>query len=448
MRLFKFTLIGITSWCLTPYLWSQSAFMKPASGDLTFRHQDFVKDVGGNAGNRYWTDFNFSYDSKAPFQNSELKIDTAARFNDASGFMFSIKEAQMTHIFENSELSYGRVLVDWVEVDRIWGLGKINNRVNFDFFDPGQEGLTGIRFKHSFSRYLMLDVFASYLHVPEMNPALRIDSQNRSISSRNPWAEAPERRASLDGSEFDIFYDVNEPSVRDIVLQETIGLNLQFSPTEFIHLTGYYIRKPENNLTNTANLEIETTEFNAIVDVFPQSYMHQVYGGQLTGQFLEKTLDAYVSYVASRPGRKPAVDSQFEQIDLGLAFQVERQDEEYLGTGFHWRPREDFSLSIGYLSRISSFVRTSILAKRPRWTQSVNMAFEWLATDKLILSGDIKYDTVTFDRLYMFDLSYRMAQRVRLSTGFNVIGTTEEADTFWAPFRTNDAVYAAVGYLF
>ena len=69
-------------------------------------------------------------------------------------------------------------------------------------------------------------------------------------------------------------------------------------------------------------------------------------------------------------------------------------------------------------------------------------------TPKLLVDMDAKFDTITEDRLGMAKASYRLSPEVIGSLGVRMIGSSEDSDSFWSSFRNNDAVYAAMKYVF
>lgn len=427
-----------------------SALVKQHSGDLSFRYNQLSSQFGNNDGNRFWTDFNYLYYYHEPFIDEERKFDLSMRINDSGGFMVSVKEAQITELGKNYEVSFGRLLVNWSEIDKTWGLGKINNRKNFDFFEPGQEGLLGVRFKKSLGDYFVLDVFASAFYIPQLNPASRINSGEGSITSKNPWANTPPSSitdTTLAADPIRIFYRVDTPAIQDIFFKESYGANFVFRPIEEISVTAFYLYKPENELTQDIKI-VPDINPNLQIEVFvnPAVYDHRVYGGQLEGLFWNR-LKIYGSYIVTKPGTKPEEPANIDLIDLGFAFDTDKQKEEYVGSGIEYLG-PTLKLGIGFISRISDFVKTTTLTRSPRWSQAVHLFGSLQLFESFSAMFDIKYDTLTYDRLYMVDIGYRPFEHLKVSVGANVIGTPDNGQGYWAPFRTNDTFYAQLGVLF
>ena len=51
---------------------------------------------------------------------------------------------------------------------------------------------------------------------------------------------------------------------------------------------------------------------------------------------------------------------------------------------------------------------------------------------------------LTEDRLTMFSASYIVSRNMLASGGVNMIGTTDDVESFWSDFSNNDSVYGAL----
>lgn len=418
--------------------------IKNYEGDLSFRHNNVFGNLDSIKGNTHFFDANFKYDYKKPFVDMEGKFDISLRYNDADFLMFSIKEAQMTHLGENWEVSYGRLDLNWVEADKVWGLGKINNRVNFDSFNPGQEGLVGARAKLQISSILMLDVYGSFIHIPELNPPLNIDKDSGSITSKSPWAALPSTTFQNGSLSVNLKYNVEAPKVKDVVLNESYGLNLRLSPYKQLHITSFFLRKPENNLSNTASLTlIDST--SAVVDVNPRIFYHTLYGGQIT-YAPSSFLDFYASYYVSIPGDKPLDDNDFITFDIDKGLTLEKFEEEYVALGMRYKSSL-MKLHLGFLNRTSDFDRGT-LTKVPRWSQAMNLSGTIRFSRSFFGNFDFKYDTLVYDRLYQASLTYQAANELDFKIGAQIIGSPDIGEGFWVTFRDNDSFFAEAKYKF
>ncbi len=419
--------------------------VKNLYGGFSARHNDLYSKINDVEGNNYWFDFDLKYHYKKPFIDKEGKVDFSIRFNDASHFMFSVKEAQLTHLWKNQELSYGRLLVDWVEIDKIWGLGKVNNLENFDFFRPGQEGLTGIKYGYRFSQFFDAQLFGSFIYVPQLNPPLGIDRNSGTLTPKSPWSQKPVTSVDLGGVPHKVNYNVTYPDILEVLLQPSYGLNLRVSPMDSIHISAFVLRKPENQLSNTAKADINNAQSDITANVETKLFHHTLFGGQITAA-IGSNWKLYTSYLASIPGDK-ADDLVILNNNFGIGITVEKFREDYLGAGVVFET-ENLKTSAGYLARISEFVRTSQLDSIPKWSQALNVALDYNLDRKYFINFDLKYDTLTFDRLYSLSVGWQPLQHFRLNVGADIIGSPQAGEGYWVSFRENDSYFTELKYVF
>lgn len=418
--------------------------VKQYEGDFSFLYQDYFDNIGGVRGNRWWSEFNFTYEKKEPFIDDEAKVDFTFRYNDAKGLFYSLKEAQYTYLGNFSEVSMGFIIIDWSEVDKIWGLGKINNRVNIDFFEPGLSGLPGVLYNQRLSKNFAVGMYGSFLYVPEYNPMLKINKKDRSITSKSPWVVPPATTAQNAGDTVSVRYDVAVPDVEEVIFHPSAGLNLKYSFTEHLHLSSFYLSKPENSLSNTATVVVDNDNFNVDVKVDPKLFFHELWGGQLSYETRDKSWQFYTSYLMSQPGSKPQ-NNQPVQFG-GYAFRLEKQDEEYWGTGI----RHHFLGGVvhaGHVSRVSSFQENAIL-KRPRWGEAVNFSLSYDFLHNYLFKTEIFYDYSTNDRMFESELTYIHNNVLALAIGANILTSPDGGQGFWRPFRQNDGVFTELSVLF
>ncbi len=409
---------------------------------LSFRHNDPVSVIDVRTVNAWWArgDFKTSKD----FNDWSFRFNTSVQYEDNGLFLFSLKELSISKKINKLDLSFGRFPLEWSSTDASWGLGKINNRENFDFFHPGQEGLAGLNARYNLSSNLSLDIFGSFFYIPELNPPLNINKSERTIDSNSPWADAPDRTAEVgsSGTVFDLLYDVNVPEIMDIIFKPTYGLSLNFN-NDFISTNFFYIRKPENKLTNKAEVSIPSSSTTtAVVSIDPLEFKHHVFGGEFN-YHLHDHFNPYIGYISSLADDKPSDDFEIVSKNIGVGITVERNDESYLSVGSRGEIKS-FKYHLGYLSRVSDFSKTNILTGLPRWDQVLNFSISGNFTEKISFAGDVKYDFGSKDRVYYFGASYLIKPYLSTSLGAQIIGSPQNGDGYWANYRQNDSVFAEV----
>lgn len=422
------------------------------SGDFGITSNQLVDDVGEVPGNYYWGEANIKYE-KYTQSDQYWNINFGTRVNDQEEMMISLREGYWQMRFQNSTLSAGRKILNWSHADKIWGLGKVNNRTNFDYFEPGQEGLTGINFQQKFKNGFSYGAFISGLYVPELNPSSHYDESEGKVTCKNPWCKAPNETAPVEGKDIPIFYNVNYPEPVDIAMRASAGLKIgqEFEVINMsdlhakLSVSGFYLRKPENQIATTVEVKYQTDESRIFVDVTPQVFYHDVKGANIELDIQEWNLKLYGSTISTVPEKRP--DNEDPYIEY-LGYRPKKLQEDYLSSGLIFNDG-DFEAHLGYIARVSDFDRENeLLAEYPRWNQAVHLAAQKNLTRNVFVSLDYKYDMLTEDRLTMFNSSYRFGPSMVGSLGVNIIGTNPDEESFWSDFENNDAVYSSVKYTF
>ena len=418
-------------------------------GHLGFTSNELTENVGDVTGNKYFIDADFNYQSKGA--RSKTVLEFAAISNNEQDTMYSVPKAYYQYMIYRNEFYFGRSIVKWSPIDETWGLGKLNNRINFDQFKPGQEGLTGVQYQLNRKSGFYMGAFASLLYIPEMNPQLKINKNDGTVTCNNPWCKAPTAQTQIRDQVVPIKYEVNMPPVDEVVLKYSVGLNLGHR-TQMTELNIFGMRKPENKPSVSAELSFNQDpsldkEDWVNVSIDPQIYYHDVLGATFAlkgnGQF--NGLKAHSSVL----GIYPNVNPEGERIVYEYTgIKQEKRKEEYLASGlsYNWRRVQ---ANANYIARVSSFDHESddILVELPRWNQAINLGAEVQVTETFASVFDYKYDMITDDRLLMFSLRKQIGRDLLVSTGINMIGAPSD-QSYWSDFRNNDAVFASLRLLF
>ncbi len=397
-------------------------------------------------GNIYYVGVDVDYTNN--LGKFDKKLDLSLRFNDANAVMVSVKNAYLEDkLNAKSEIVFGRKPLDWSFVDTHWGFGNVNNRENFDFFTPGVEGLTGITYKRSLSDNSECSLFGSVIYIPELNPGMRINSEEGTIEAVSPWSTPPNSTVELGGIDYNIKYDVDMSGLPGTIFKPSVGANCTYRINKHVSVNAFVINKPEGKINTGA--EVSTKDGFVQIGVSPQAFYQTVSGGSV--DYTNAKMKAYVSVLTTSPEDYPDGDAI---VTNWTEIATEKYSESYFGTGIS-KDWDFLSLGLHYVARISEYSKTdNMLAVDPRWNQAVNFYAKYSFTENLSAMTDLKYDALTHDRLMMFGGQYLWRQKHRFSAGVNIIASADAendidtVESFWSRFRNNDAIYAKYGYLF
>lgn len=403
------------------------------------------EQVGNVPGNRYNADFLFDYqrnNSTSYSKALESRFTVAAMINDQSLLMYSLQEAYVGgNLTSKDNVKFGRQILPWSTVDEVWGFGKLNNRRNFDYYQPGQEGLIGLSYERRSRNGMRYRAFVSGLYIPELNPPLDIDKEDQTITSRSPWADVPATRAEVEGNMMEVKYDVDNPNLNDVIYRYSVGANLGFESKHWV-LDNFIMRKPENQVTPDVEVNVDFVNKVVNAQIDAAFYYHDVYGSTL--KYRNRDLEMYVSGIAVRPNTYPDIDEKVRYTEI----KNEKRREDYVGGGIS-RSNDIFTVAMNYVARLSPFDRDKDdLALDPRWNQAINLFASRFFGQKFKLSSDVKFDMLTTDRLLMVRADYLASKELIMNLGINMIGTPNDGKSFWSPYTNNDAIFGGLKYVF
>lgn len=446
--IFLTTMFCSGSWAMGPESMTYSSVNVSGEGRLNGYVGALSNQAAGNVGNvpgnRYNGNLELDYfDKPRSAFEKENRFTFAAQYNDESLTQYSLQEAYVVlPASEKNSFKIGRQILPWSEVDKNWGFGKLNNRRNFDYFSPGQEGLLGVQFERKSSNGLRYRAFYSSLYVPEMNPSLDIDKGSKTITSRTPWGNAPATEADVQGTMMPIEYTVDYPEISEVIYRHSVGANIGFESKHW-SMDNFIIRKPENQISTKVNVNPDFIRDVVEARVRPQFYYHDVYGSTL--KWKNKDIEIYASGIANRPNTFPDGD---REAFLFTEIKTEKRREDFVGTGIS-KTNDLYGIGFNYVARLSPFDRQKEeLAEDPRWNQAVNVFSYYALTRKLTISGDVKYDMLTTDRLITGRAGYMVTRNFQMMVGMNSIGTPTNGKSYWSTFTNNDMVYGALRYIF
>lgn len=428
-RIFAF----LFSWIVPLLALAESSF----NGKIAHQNNQVGGNIGNRKGNRHFTQADFSYLKNRPEGTSHTVL-TTARFTDANEFMFSVPEANISDSFKNVRFQVGRFVIPWSPMDKVWSLGYLNNRRNFTFYDPGQEGLTGIGATYNHNSGFYASTFASAIYIPELNPSSAV--KDGKVTSKNIWATIPPTSAMINGVNTPISYYLEQPDLSKIIFRGSYGQQIGYQ-NEHFDWNAFYMLKPENNIRAAGDARL-TPNGQIIANITAKLYYHELFGTTATLKYND--FKTYLSFFRIDPKNSPVNDPLLVQY-VKIETELERRD--YAGFGVS-KEGSRYKTGANWIALLSSpKASQDLLGNKSRFREALNYFLTINITEKLKNTFDMKLDFIKGDKIFMEDLSYDFGKGWVGSFGFNLIDAPSD-NSFWSAFRSNDAVYGSASYSF
>ena len=227
------------------------------------------------------------------------------------------------------QLSVGRELQDWSELDDFWHLGIWQPLARWDAADPITQGLTGVFAQISEKSFHMI-LFASGLFLPDQQPYYQV--RNGQITSDSRWFRAPVSQVGFNNEPLNINYTIANVNASNVVFQKSFAVMTEFGHTSAgPYLKTAYAIKPMNQFHLAENYQDIPGENLADVTVLPMVVQENVLTAETgyrfgdNGEFMVS--DTWEHF------ENPNVPSNYEQSQL--------VDSQYIGALY----REDLNIS-------------------------------------------------------------------------------------------------------
>ncbi len=228
------------------------------------------------------------------------------------------------------QISVGRELQNWSELDDYWHLGIWQPLARWDAADPISQGLTGIFARINEDNY-RVTLFASDLFLPDQEP--NYQTGDGQIYSYNRWFRSPETQILIGNGESQFNYAIAPVNVNKIIFQRSFAGMVEFGhEKEGPYFKTSYAEKPMNqfHIADHPNVDIGANTVN--VTVIPMIVQEHVLTAETGVRFsndsefvLSDTWERFDNPdLPNNYYQSQLIDSQY----LGLIY---RQDLEAMG---------------------------------------------------------------------------------------------------------------------
>ncbi len=365
-------------------------------------------------------------------------------YPSANSQVYAVPEAYLHTKVGLHDWSVGRKIIPWQTNDEFWALGEVNPIRGFNLIETNREGIMGVHYRYQRKNFEIM-IQGSPVNIPQVNPTFT--AENGQITGKNEWSYPPPQYVRYRNNDVPVHYTLVYPDMKDIVLKSSASMAIDFKFDQGkIGIYGGY--KPETAIrVNATGFYEQFNEERALVKAKPFMNNHYFWGGSFDYQFNSKSNpDAWVSSLGVE-GVIPEIgtDESFEFEAMKIQPNYERLT--YTTASLTYRsPFATFSVNSLYLID-GDRVNTNVFAKKPKWRRAVGFSGKWSPWAKINLSALYRYDTKTEDMTFMSDISYLWNKHISLTGGVQLVDSPQDY-SFWAPFRSNDAIYSRLSFIF
>ena len=372
--------------------------------------------------------------------------------NNDNTINFSLPETYLEYKDSGKRISVGRQILNWNENETYWLLDSLNHNQGFYLLGEKKEGLTGIQADFRITNHFNISLFGSFLNIPSLNPSVSIE--NGVVSSKSEWVRSTPEATILEGQTVPLYYVLNMPEIKDIVLKKSLGVRLAGTwdqgRSEF---SGYLIYKPENKVRMNAEAFMAESLDRINVIANPIVNHHVVYGLQYKQNLGD------VKLVAGFDINDP--NANLGDLDI-LSLQEDRKvfESEYFTVKpsydresyFHLTGnmnRGNYMASLNFIELLSENERASddFYSDTVKWKRAIGSRIRYYIDDNFNVMGDYKYDIARKDHILKSEATYLPFRSLAINIGMELIKSPAD-NSYWSSYRANDTVYSSLKYLF
>ncbi len=414
-----------------------------------------LNDPQNKTKNSDWLDISHSYNLKKSSIQAGFNGDLRFYLNNKE-FSPSLGEAYIRYVGENqSRYTLGRKKLNWHPNENFWQLDHFQNTRGFRLMDTKSEGLTGFHYSTR-DGHLKTEVFLSYFYIPALNPSVKVEGGK--VVSNTDWYKRPPERTIIANQEVDIFYDLNLPEYRDIIIQKSLGLRMTYDWGSKLYkgqISAFSIYKPERRLRINAEAFYDSGIDQVRVNANPVVNHHIMTGGEIRQRY--KNTETILGVVTIDPNARLGED--FDSISISIEnnrtlttdfFKVEPKYNRETYVHYSTTLRTELSTyAFNFLHYLSDHEKGSddFYSETVKWKSAAGIGGSHILNDWAHLTYLLRYDFKRKDNLLNAQVIFFPWKQVTMTVGLELL-KSPETSSYWSAYRTNDTLYFNLGYFF
>lgn len=371
--------------------------------------------------------------------NSQLDLELRLSLEHPIVHAVSSKNAYFKFPFH---LSIGRKWVDWSQLDENWGLGTFNPLDAWDRLRSKSLGLSGFFYEVE-NDDLRLDLFTSYLMLPEINPNVVIENHQFNMYHPQSVSAGPQTFELLNRPT-PLGYNLLIPNLARILFRPSLALSLSTKKTiDPFSLKFSYGYLPLNYFPMALQASLAIPIDQIVVDLRPRLLSHHVFNGEIAYQMNEETRGGFSMLIDQ------VINEDVTPSDYTTAA---------LGTVSYWSPWVKFNqfklshiLSYGGISADTGpYANTvhNLFSSRILYRNATQLQFNFSSfTAKILHEFSIDANWIAVD------WKHQWSENLSILVGMDVLSAEKiAADSrgaeFLADLRALDRIRLGVNYVF
>lgn len=336
--------------------------------------------------------------------SAEMDIKGVAYISDMSSFTVeagNLYVATSPQWLQHHQITLGRRIYDWNEMEDQWGLGLWSARFLWNPLNPERIGMTGAFYSYESAKWRLI-AFGTPISPPERSFPIR--DENGQLSADNRDFVPPYQQLLLMNQQVPISYSIQYPPISTLLVRPGAGVQARYGDHKGPWASASYGLMPMHEV----QMAVETGGgFNPLTDqvdavIHPVTLFHHLataetgYRGQLWSLWGSVTGENPI---------QPVIPPTWQMAPMGPALLT--------AVGGDMKLDEFFTLSASYL-RVDEDLPPPVaneiplnLPSRFQYTRAVQVEGKWTGIPQLTADLHWVYDIANVSNLVSFDLLYQ-----------------------------------------
>jgi hypothetical protein len=374
---------------------------------------------------------------------------------------YAVPEAFLETQNPNLNFSFGRKIENWSELDESWMLGLFNPRFRWNYFDPQEQGLTGL-FVNYQTKSLQFKTLLSALYLPEQGPGYEL--KDGVFSSGSPYFQPPTNTVKVFDQSTSVYYNVQMPSIASIVLKPSFATSLKLKNEQGFGFRLGYAYKPMNQIGLGVDGKLNLSTLEAQVTAHPFVRYHELVSLDLLFEEpKDNDLNLNLSGVLELPKEASNVSQSWTIAnskpalitDLGVESKIIKTSKDSLKASLHYLKRQGGdALDSGPMANSTQSFFESRFPYKDALSFGIKGPMFGILERKINFKQSFVYELRNLSLASITRVNFQLTKDISLFTGAELLSSSPQTKTIGfdsdmiSQNRSNDRVFGGISYVF